>query len=272
MRLPVIALAFAACVLCTSCLVPPREGSPPEPQPWILRGSSDGRLVSGFNTFVLTINPLKEGPTSAYGGGFGGWSGGDSHYIGRTNARYRFSINGEGQPRDQWLTYEIRELNQCAGKSSLEHEWATISATGAVRNVRNAIDSKYGAVRRYDRLIAEFKFNAARPPSTTLERLEAGALFKFDNRVYNIIVFQVSPEQRDDPTLSRREQKFQFLRGRLELLLGNIKIEGGNRDMCEVITSAEYFFRNEDAVAGAVACAINPYKSSWPTLCRLPRD
>lgn len=270
MRLPVVALAFVACVLCTSCFIPPREGPPTEPQPWRLREFPDGRLVSGFNTFVLTINPLKEGPTSAYGGGFGGWSGGDSHYLGRTNARYRFSIKGEGQPLDQWLTYEIRELNQCAGKPSLEQEWAAISATGAVSDARNAIDSRYGAVTRYDRLIAEFKFNAARPPSTTLERLEAGALFKFDDRVYNIIVFQVSPEQRDDPTLSRHEQKFQFLRGRLELLLGNIKIERGNRDMCEVITSAEYFSRNKEAVAGAVACAINPYKSSWPPSCRPP--
>lgn len=268
MRLPAIALAAAACVLCSSCFIPPREGPPPEPQPWILREFPGGKLVSGFNTFTVTTNPLKEGPRSAYGGGFGENSGGDSHFIGRTNARYRFSIDAEDLPRDLWLTYEIREVNQCAGRANLESEWATISATGAVNNVRVAVDSKYGAVRRYDRLIADFRLNAARAARPAHERLEVGALFNFNDRVYNLVVFQVSPEKHDDSMVSRREQAIQSLRRRLELLLSNIKIERGDRDMCEVIASARHFSSNEDAVARSVACAINPYKSAWPASCQ----
>lgn len=268
MRLSAIALAAAACALCSCGFSSPREGPPPEPQPWLLREFPGGKLVSGFNTFTVTFNPLKEKTRSAYGGGFGEYSGGDSHFIGRTNARYRFSIDAEGLPGDLWLTYEIRELNQCAGRANLESEWATILATGAVTNFRVAVDPKYGAVRRYDRLIADFKLNAARAARPVHERLEVGALFNFNDRVYNLVVFQVSPEKHDDLMVSRREQAIQSLGPRLELLLRNIEIERGDRDMCEVISSAKHFSRNEEAVSRSVACAINPYKSAWPASCR----
>jgi hypothetical protein len=125
-------------------------------------------------------------------------------------------------------------------------------------------------VRRYDRLIADFKFYAARPPGPPLDRLEAGAPFTAKDRVYNLVVFQVSPEQHEDSTESRREQALQSLRTRMELLLRNTRIESGDWGMCRVIASAPYFSRNADAVQRAVACAVNPYQTAWPAPCRQP--
>jgi hypothetical protein len=41
--------------------------TPPEPQPWILR-TFPGGFVCGFNTFTVSTEPLREGPTTAQGG------------------------------------------------------------------------------------------------------------------------------------------------------------------------------------------------------------
>ena len=270
---------MGAAVLCSSCFIPPREGPPPEPQPWSLREFPGGRLVSGFGTFELDMGALTEGSTTAHGGGFGDWSGGDTHFVGRKNARYRFSVKGDRELREQWLTYEIRELNQCAGRSTPESEWDVISSTGLVSNTRVDVHPAYGAVRRFDRVISDYKLTAGRDAAAAKtgqsrlvpnERLEAGALFSFQDRVYSLVVFDVFT--RDGLTPAARDQKLEFLRTRRERFLKAIKIERGDRDMCQVINTATMFSRNAEAVDKALPCSINPYKGSWPSSCTPARQ
>jgi hypothetical protein len=235
--------------------------------------------MSGFGTFVLDTGALREGSTTAHGGGFGDWSGGDSHFVGTKNARYRFSIKGERELGEEWLTYEVRELNQCAGKSTLESEWGVVSSTGLVGNMRVEAHPMYGAIRSFDRVISGYKLTAARDalvattgrsPPAPRERLEAGALFSFQDRVYSLVVFDVSSS--DGLTPTGRDRKLEFLRARRERLLKAIKIERGDRDMCQVINTATRFARNTESVDKALACSINPYKGSWPASCTAPRQ
>ena len=256
--------AVCSSLLCTGCIVPPREGPPPNDEPWQMRAMPNGTLQSGFKTFALDTTSLEQGSRTSYGGGFGDFSSGETHFVGRTNSRYRFSTERRTGAQSYWLTYEVRELNRCQEQLTVKGELARIEATGTLGNIEVFEHPTFGEVLQYDRLIADFKTYST---SAGGVRMEAGAIFTFQDRLYNLLVFRVVRQEVEDTGANGRKQVFQTLGAARKAMLNAIRISRGQGTMCEVIANDSYFSRNQADVMNAVACAVNPYQTSRPAFC-----
>lgn len=258
-------------VALAGCLPSPREGPDTKIDPWAARPTGNGSWESGFGTFMLDTARLRSGAKSSFGGGFGDFSMGDSDFIGRRNARYRFSVDrNTTAPEIHWLTYEVREIHRCRETRDLDREWARLAASGEIIAAYRADDPHYGEMHHYERVIDDYRLYGGSTDPRYRHRMfrrEAGALFEYRDRIYNLLVFQVSAgTDAAAPDPAMRE----LLRNERENLLAAIRLQPGHGDRCAILATEPHFSANTAAINRALACAINPHRGHWPTFCTAP--
>lgn len=213
------------CLLCTGC-IPPRERAAPRDEPWQHYTTANGDVRSGFETFVWSTEPLKEGhKTVTYGGGFPGFSGRTPDVSSRKSATYYFIPGDPRTPSADQLTYEVQEINKCIEDTSIERVWAAIASTGRVSG-EDSRDPTYGRVKRYERALLTAQ------PAT--RQLEAGLILGYRSRIYVLRVLQRRGSQSEAEDF---EQAFKRVKEKREKLLGSIAFAPGKFGMCHVIAT-----------------------------------